>query len=209
MLFLRYSTGESLQFRGTKKIDNIIFKDTLLDKNVSVPADLVVLSVGMINEMEHSESLRQLIKVPRGEDGFFLERHPELGPVETCIDGVYICGTIQSPKDIADTLTQASAAAGKVAELLSKDKLFIEPVVCEVNPDLCRACGQCVDICEYHAPGLVVNENGIQAASINKALCKGCGTCAVWCPSNAITARHFTDAQIGSMITALFEEYHV
>ena len=163
----------------------------------------------MVNEKDHSEALRQLTKVPRGDDGFFLERHPELGPVETCIDGVFLCGTIQAPKDISDTLTQASAAAAKAGELLNKDKLYIEPTVSEVNPDLCRACGTCVDICEYHAPGLGIQPDGREVAQINKALCKGCGTCAVWCPTNSITARHFTDNQIGAMITALFEDYHL
>jgi heterodisulfide reductase subunit A len=209
VLFLRYSSDFPLHIEGKGKVKNIKYYDTILNMDIHVPADLVVLSVGMVNEIEHSENLRQLLKVPRGDDGFFMERHPELGPVETCIDGVFLCGTIQSPKDISDTLTQASAAAAKAAELLNKDKLFIAPVICDVNSNLCRTCGTCIDICEYHAPGLVVDEHGVERVEINKALCKGCGTCAVWCPTNAIAAKHFTDDQIGSMITALFEDYHV
>jgi heterodisulfide reductase subunit A len=209
ILFLRYDLDHPLKFNGNKKIESISYEDTLLSREVCVPADLVILAVGMVNEKEHSEALRLLTKVPRGDDGFLLERHPELGPVETCIDGVFLCGTIQAPKDISDSLTQASAAAAKAGELLNKDILYIEPTVCEVNPDLCRACGTCVDICEYHAPGMEVQPDGKEVAQINKALCKGCGTCAVWCPTNSITARHFTDNQIGAMITALFEDYHV
>ncbi len=209
ILFLRYDLDHPLKFNGDEKIESISFEDTLLKREITVPTDLVILATGMVNEKEHSEALRQLTKVPRGDDGFFLERHPELGPVETCIDGVFLCGTIQAPKDISDTLTQASAAAAKAGELLNKDKLYIEPTVCEVTPDLCRACGTCVDICEYHAPGLEVQPDGREVAQINKALCKGCGTCAVWCPTNAITAKHFTDNQIGAMITALFEDYHL
>ncbi|MFC2084061.1 FAD-dependent oxidoreductase [Bacteroidota bacterium] len=209
ILFLRYSKEHPLKFDGKNKIESISYTDTLLNSDVTVPTDLVVLAVGMVNIVDHSEPLRQLLKVPRGDDGFFLERHPELGPVETCIEGVYLCGTIQSPKDIPDTIIQASAAAGKVAELLNNDKLYMEPVVCQVNTDLCRGCGQCVELCEYHAPSLKTLDNGRIIAHINKALCKGCGTCAVWCPSNSISANHYTDEQIEVMITALFEDFHV
>jgi heterodisulfide reductase subunit A len=208
ILFLRYDSAKSIHLKGKENIKSISFHDSLLKRVIEVPADLVVLAVGMINDIEHSELLRQMVKVPRGEDGFFLERHPELGPVETCIDGIFICGTIQSPKDISDSLTQASAAAEKAAELLHKDKLYIEPVVCEVNTELCRTCGTCVDICEFHAPEFIVGNNGEKKVSINKALCKGCGTCAVWCPTNSIIAKHYTDEQILSMISTLFEDYH-
>ncbi len=209
VLFLRYDPKNPPKLEGKDKISKVRIFDTLMNRNINVPADLVVLAVGMVNEKEHSENLRTMLKVPRGSDGFFMERHPELGPVETCIDGVYLCGTIQGPKDIPDSLTQAQAAAGKVAELLSKDKILLEPIVCEVDIEKCRSCGQCVEICEYHAPSLQVQKDGTVAAVINRALCKGCGTCAVWCPTNAISACHFTDNQIGAMITALFEDYHI
>jgi heterodisulfide reductase subunit A len=209
ILFLRYDSSKSIYLKGKESIEGIIFHDTLLNKTVEVPADLVVLAIGMVNSLDHSETLRQMVKVPRGEDGFFLERHPELGPVETCIDGIFICGTIQSPKDISDSLTQASAAAEKAAELLNKDKLYIEPSVCEIDQNLCRSCGTCVDICEYHAPEYIRQDDGTEKVYINKALCKGCGTCAVWCPTNSITAKHYTDEQISSMITTLFEDYHL
>ena len=137
-----------------------------------------------------------------------VERHPELGPVETCIDGVFICGTIQSPKDISDSLTQASSAAGKAAMLLGKQQVSLEPAVSEVNPEMCRACGLCAELCEFHAPELVSKDGKREVAEINPALCKGCGTCTVWCPTGAINSRHFSDQQIGAMISSLFEEYH-
>jgi len=209
VLFLRYDEEKPPVMQGKKKVDAVTLFETLLQREVKMNADLVVLATGMVNPEEHSEALRTLLKVPRGSDGFFMELHPELGPVETCIDGVFLCGTIQGPKDITDSLTQASAVAGKVAELLSRDQLYLEPVICEVDPERCRGCGECVQICEYHAPGLVERPDGQLVAEINRALCKGCGTCAVWCPTNAIRACHFTDDQINSMITALFEDYHV
>ncbi len=208
VLFLRYDLKHPPQLKGKKKIESVSYFDTLMGKTITVPANLVVLAVGMVNESASAETLRTLLKIPRGSDGFFLERHPELGPVETCIDGVYVCGTIQGPKDIADTLVQASAAAGKAVELLSRETLYLEPVICEVDPNRCRACHRCVELCEYHAPGMVTQPDGRPVAEINRALCKGCGTCAVWCPTGAISASHFTDDQIGEMITALFEDYH-
>ncbi len=208
-LFLRYDPESLPVLEGNQRVDRVTMHETLIDRDLEIPVDLVVLATGMVDEKEKSEPLRQLLKVPRGADGFLMERHPELGPVETCIDGVMLCGTVQGPKDITDSLTQAHAAAEKVAELLGKDSLALEPVVCEVDESRCRACGTCVDICEYRAPQLITDENGRDFARINGALCKGCGTCAVWCPTSAIKARHFTDDQIGSMITALFEDFHV
>jgi heterodisulfide reductase subunit A2 len=208
-LFLRYELEKPPQLHGNGSVERISYHDPLLRREVTLPSDLVVLAVGMTNNSPETEELRTLLKIPKGEDGFFLERHPELGPVETCIDGVFLAGTIQGPKDIADSIVQASAAAGKAAELLGRDRIYLEPVVCEVDSTRCRACGECVSLCEYTAPQLVEQENGVQTAEINQALCKGCGTCAVFCPTNAINACHFTDEQITSMITALFEDYHV
>ena len=148
--------------------------------------------------------IQELLKTPKGADGFFLERHPELGPVETCVDGVYVCGTAQGPKELRDSLAQASAAASKAAALLGSGRLLLDPAICRIDSDRCRGCGLCVSICEFQAPGLVVAADGSRRAAINAALCKGCGTCAVWCPTNAIAALHFTDAQITAMIDGLF-----
>jgi heterodisulfide reductase subunit A len=153
---------------------------------------------------EEATRIQQMLKTPRGADGFFLERHPELAPVETCVDGVVLCGTAQGPKDVRDSLIQASAAAARVAALLGAGRLFLEPTVCRVAAERCRGCGLCVSICEFQAPSLATDAAGTTVASINAALCKGCGTCAVWCPTGAITAQHFTDDQISAMIDDLF-----
>jgi heterodisulfide reductase subunit A len=123
--------------------------------------------------------------------------------VETNIEGVFLAGCAGGPKDIADSVAQGAAAAAKVAIISCRDTVSLEPVTCQVDQATCRACGKCVEICEYHAPQLVDVVPGMQAAEINQALCKGCGTCASWCPTGSISANHFTDDQINSMLEAL------
>jgi len=117
-----------------------------------------------------------------------------------------VAGTVQGPKDIVDSVAQASAAAAKASVFLAYDKVTVDPAVAHVDTDKCRGCGTCADICEFQAPGLAEHEAGLWLAEINASLCKGCGTCAAWCPSGAIAARHFTDRQINSMIDAYFDE---
>jgi heterodisulfide reductase subunit A len=132
-----------------------------------------------------------ILKTPVGLDGFFLERHPELAPVETAVEGVFVAGTVQGPKDIVDTVAQASAAAAKASVLLAFDQVKLNPAVAEVDTERCRGCGDCVDICDFQAPQLV------EIAP---------GTCASLCPSGAIVSRHFTDHQVIAMIDAFFAE---
>jgi heterodisulfide reductase subunit A len=105
-----------------------------------------------------------------------------------------------------DTVAQASAAAAKASVFLAYDKVKLDPAVATVDETKCRACGECVDICQFHAPQLVEKESGVFAAEINASLCKGCGTCTSWCPSGAISSKHFTDRQVNAMIDAFFKE---
>jgi heterodisulfide reductase subunit A len=131
-----------------------------------------------------------------------MERHPELAPVETAVEGVLLAGTVQGPKDVVDTVAQASAAAAKASVLLAYESLKLDAAVAVVDQDKCRACGTCVEICQFRAPQLVETAPGMYAAQINPSLCKGCGTCASWCPSGAIQSMHFTDRQLHAMIDA-------
>ena len=204
VLFVKIAEDERPEVVGPKAAEAVEAYDLLLRARVRAPADLVVLSTGMVPREPDTTILQSIFKIPRGDDKFLMERHPELGPVETTTDGVFIVGCLQAPKDIADSLSQASAAAAKVARLLARDSVKLEPTIAEVNQDLCRGCGQCAEICEFNAPELIPLESGVYVARINEALCKGCGTCAVWCPTGAIIARHFTDLQIHTMLeTAL------
>ncbi|MGB8656836.1 MAG: FAD-dependent oxidoreductase [Candidatus Zixiibacteriota bacterium] len=204
VLFLRYDEKHPPEIIGDRKATKIKLFQPHSKAETELPVDAVILSVGMVPKEKDFAELQSLLKVPRGLDGFFLERHSKLGPVETNTAGIFICGCAHSPKGISDSLFSAQGAAGKAAILTSRDHIELEPVVCQVvNRELCRACGICVKICQFNAPQLVDKGEGVLVCEINEALCKGCGTCAAYCPTGAITARHFTDEQIDVMIDTL------
>jgi heterodisulfide reductase subunit A-like polyferredoxin len=202
--FLRFRADAPPQvIEQEGRVAAVRMRETLLRREVEASVDLVVLAVGLAARAPEAARVQEMLKTPRGEDGFFLERHPELAPVETCVDGVVLCGAALGPQDPRGALVQASAAAARVAALLGKGRLFLDPAVCRVDAGRCRGCGLCVSICQFQAPTLEAGPEGL-TARINPALCKGCGTCAVWCPTNAIRAAHFTDEQITAMIDSLF-----
>jgi heterodisulfide reductase subunit A len=203
--FLRYDPDDppSVEREGERAV--VTVRVPTLELDVRVPADVVVLSLGMVPKKAETTALREMLKVPVGADGFLLERHPKFGPVETNIEGVFLTGCAQSPKDIGDSVAQASAVASKVGALLSRDTITLEPVTSVVAERLCRSCGQCVEVCEFNAISIETLPDGRRVASVNEALCKGCGTCAVVCPSGAISIRHFTDQMIETMVEAYLE----
>ncbi len=206
VIFLKYSPERKPEVKGKGKLaGSVVVFDELLNKEIAIPTNLVVLAVGMVPAEPVTTELQQEFKIPRGLDGYFIERHPELGPVETTSEGVFICGTVQAPKDISDSMAQASAAAAKAAAILMHDHINLDAAVCDVTVELCRACNVCVEICQFNAPELA-ELNGRMISKINRALCKGCGTCASWCPTGAIRALHFTESQIESMIDAALSE---
>jgi len=178
VIFIRIVEGTTPEVLGSKtKANSVVGTDVVMNRPVAAPADLVVLAVGLVPDTEVVGRLREILKVPVGPDGFFLERHPELGPVETVVDGVLVCGTAVGAKGLNDALAEASAAAGKASQLLARDSLTLEPTVASVDPWLCRGCGVCVDMCDFNAPSLVEGELGLKVAQVNEASCQGCGTC--------------------------------
>ena len=174
-------------------------EDTLLDRYVEVPADMVVLLTAAVPS-HGARELGKLFGVSVDKDGFFAEEHPKLKPVDTTTAGVFLAGCCQSPKDIPDTVSQASAAAAKVAGLLSKREIAIDPTVAEVDRDKCSGCGECILVCPYHAIERVEGK-----AQVNPALCKGCGSCVGACLAKAITGYHFTDEELVAQIAGIFE----
>ena len=203
VLFLRYDVEAPPQVIGEGRANTIRWKFSPLNQEIELPVDLLVLSVGMVPREVDAEQIKEQLKIPRSLDGFFMERHSKLGPVETSTAGIFICGCAQSPKDITDSVAQASAAAGKVAVMASKEFVDLEPTTCVVREEVCRGCGTCQEVCQFHAPELVETPEGNYVSRINEALCKGCGTCASLCPTGAIVARHFTDLQIDKMVEAM------
>jgi len=157
-------------------------------------ADLVVLATGIIPQGDVLETARKL-KIMQSADKFFLEAHPKLRPVDTFTDGIFIAGCSQSPKDIPDTVAQASAAASRVCSILSKDYVEVEPITAEVDETLCTGCGICESVCPYGAVEVVDTEEG-RRARVTGVKCKGCGTCGSSCIKKAIKMHHFTDEQL-------------
>jgi len=201
--FIPYTPERKPKVEGDTLARSVSVFHEMLEDEVEVDVDLVVLATAMVPREEDTAALQQILKVPRGTDGFLMERHAKLGPVETTIEGVFVCGTVQGPKDIAESIAQASAAASKAAALICRDRIELEPTTAVVDAAMCRACGRCVEICEFRAPEIKEVTPGRMAAVINQALCKGCGTCASLCPTGAVSARHSTDQQILSMIDSL------
>ncbi len=202
--FLRRGDDSEITVKGNGTAETVSLFDETLLSDISLGCDLVVLAVPLVPS-DTAKPLAEMLRIPLGQDGFYLEKHVKLGPLETNTEGIFLCGCSQYPKDIPDSLAQASGVAAKVGALLSRSYVTLDPTTAMVKKELCRACGTCVAICEYNAP-TIVEEDGEQYVVINEALCKGCGTCASHCPTGAIIARHFTDDQIESMIDILFAE---
>ncbi len=180
----------------------VIAEDTNLGSLLRVPVDMVILA-GAMTPARDVTKIQQLLRISRSPDGFFQERHPKLAPTETATDGIFLCGTCQGPKDIPDTVTQASGAASSALRLLVRGEVELEPTVAVVRPEMCTGCKMCLEVCAYSA---VEFDERRQAATINATMCKGCGTCAATCRANAIEAQHFTDRQIIHELCGLLAE---
>jgi len=194
-----------------QKGDKLIVKgaDTLIGKQVEVEADLVVLATAMVAK-DDAAKLAQMIGISYDQDNFYTEAHPKLAPVETHTAGVYLAGACQGPKDIPESVAQASGAAAKVCGLLSKDQMATEPIISQVNEAICAGCGMCIPICPYKALELKTIQERVQGktierkvASVNSGLCQGCGACTVTCRSSALNLKHFTNEQILAEVDAL------
>jgi heterodisulfide reductase subunit A len=173
--------------------------DTLSGRSLRVRADLVVLAMAAVPSSE-SDDLARLMRVATDENGFLSEAHPKLRPVESLTAGVYIAGAAQFPKDIPETVAQASGAAAKVLKLFAKDEMVAEPTVAAVDEALCSGCGLCVPACPYDAREL---HPWKQLSTVNAALCQSCGACAVVCPNKATTVRNLTTRQVLGMVEAV------
>jgi heterodisulfide reductase subunit A2 len=170
--------------------------EKLSGETIEIPADLVILMVGM-EAREDSEAVARLVNISRDKDGWFIESHPKLDPVATTTDGIYIAGTCAAPKDIPDSVAQARAAAGRILARTIRGVIDIDAVFAEVNEDKCSGCRICNELCPYSA---ISYDAAKKKSSVISALCKACGACVAACPSAAITARHFTDVQIFAQI---------
>jgi len=177
----------------------VVAEDSLMSALIRVPVDMVILSTAL-EPRSDAEAVARLFNISRSADGFFLERHPKLDPVATTTGGTFIAGCAQGPKDIPDTVAQASAAAARTLAMISKGKVEIEAAIAVINEDLCSGCKICNLLCPYSA---ISFDEEKRVSRVNEALCKACGTCVVACPSAAITGRHFTTEQIMAEIEGI------
>jgi heterodisulfide reductase subunit A len=157
-----------------------------------VEHDLVVLAVGL-KPRDDSGAVQRLFTLSRSESGFFLESHPKLKPVDTPCGGVFLAGVSEGPKDIKDSVTQASAATARAGILMKQGEVTVEAITAQIDTEVCTACGKCVKVCPFHA---ITLEEGAASANVIEALCQGCGTCGPECKFEAIELRHFTDGQL-------------
>jgi len=169
---------------------------------VALEADLVVLVTGMVARA--NDDLTKVLKLPVGQSGFYNEIHPKLRPVETVVDGAYICGACQGPRTSAESVASGLAAVTQSAAVLKRGTAELDPLVATVDPVVCTWCDACATTCPYDAISKVA-EGGKEIASIARTSCKGCGGCVPVCPSGAIDLQGYTDAQVRAMIDGMLE----
>jgi heterodisulfide reductase subunit A len=200
---VKFIRGLPAEIKEDKRIHNLwlIGENTLQKELYKINVDMAILSVGLESRKD-SETIQRLLTLSRDQDGFFLEAHPKLRPVDAATGGVFFAGCAESPKDIKDSVTQASAAAARAGILMAKGKVTVEAITPIIYSEKCKACGLCIKVCPYNA--IVLNKD-LKQISIIEAACGGCGTCAAECPFGALTQSHFTDEQITAQIDALTE----
>lgn len=178
----------------------LVGENVLIDEMYQNEHDLVVLSVGL-EARDESKSVQEVFNIPLNSDGFFIEKHPKLEPVDTAIAGVFLAGCAESPKDIRESSTQGKAAASRASRLMKEGSIQVEALKAVVEYDACTGCQLCAKACAFGAP--IIED---RKATINEAACQGCGTCAAECPVGAINMRHFEDIQIMAQIDAALGE---
>jgi len=182
---------------------------TLFTENTSTDllekhrAEMVVLSQGLVPSNDMNK-IQEMLALQKTSDGFYLEAHPKLQPVDSASSGIFFAGTAESPKDIKDAVTQASAAAARAARIMSPGKITVEAITSRVIEDKCTSCGICAKVCPYNA--ITVDKKNKRPAVVIEAACSGCGTCAAECRFDAIEMNHFTDSQILSQVDAILDK---
>jgi heterodisulfide reductase subunit A-like polyferredoxin len=197
--FFRFNRETPPQVSNRDGKLSVTFIDQVLQRELMLPADLLVLSAGM--RPSDTEELSGIIKLPRNPDGFFMEAHVKLRPVDMANEGIYVCGTAHGPKLISETVAQAMAASARAATFLSQTEITLSVVTARVDQERCASCLICVRACPYGVPR--INKEGV--SEIDEALCRGCGICAAECPAKAIELNWYEDDQVMSKVNALLE----
>ena len=198
--YIRGIPGEVVENPETGNL-TLTVENTTTGKLEQHELEMLVLSQGVIPRQD-SDHIRKLLTLSSTSDGFVMESHPKLKPVDAPTKGVFIAGCVESPKDVKDSVTQASAAAARASILLNAGKTKVEAITSRVNAEYCNFCGICATVCPYNAI-LAPDRQAKKPPTIIQAACAGCGACAAECATDAITMRHFTDDQILAQIDAI------
>lgn len=204
--FVHYEPDSKPQVLDENEKLMITAYEPILGKEITIEADLLVLSSAIEPETEKNKVIAQMLKVPLNQEGFFLEAHAKLRPVDFATEGVYLCGLAHAPKNLKESITQGKAAAARAATVISKDTLETEGTIAQVNEGLCAGCGACEKVCAYKAINvqeIKKRDVTLKKAVINAVLCKGCGTCSATCRCGAIDVNGFSDRQVVSEIECL------
>jgi len=209
VIFVRFDEIKPPELKIKNKQLRIIVNNPDLG-NLEINPDLVVLSTGLVAPIKENEELAKMLKVPLNEDKFFLEAHVKLRPIDFATDGIYLCGSAHSPKDLRESIVQSNGAAAQAVKILCAEKLVTSGLVAVVIEENCIGCGSCMEVCQFNAIELIEKERTfeditmtIKKSHVNPALCKGCGTCGAQCPNSTIVIKHFGFEQIHAMISAL------
>jgi heterodisulfide reductase subunit A len=202
---VRYIRGLPGSIKEDTKTGELILtvENTATNELDTHRTDLVVLAVAL-EPPEEMSIIQEMLTLQKTSDGFFLEAHPKLQPVDAATRGIFFAGCAEGPKDIKESVTQASAAAARAMRVMNPGRLKVESITAEVDPEKCTSCGICAKVCPYNA--IVFDAHTKKPASVTTAACAGCGTCAAECPADAIEMHHFTDGQIEAQVDAILEK---
>ncbi len=196
--FIRYDPDKGLSVDREQEDIRLRFRDTTIRRQMEIRPDLLVLASAIVPQKDNP--LAQMYKVTLDDEGFFVEAHVKLRPVDCATDGVFICGLAHAPKPVDESISQAQAAATRAITLLAKKRTQVSGTVAQINPAFCSSCGVCLAICPYSAPSFIEEGRYAGCAEINAILCKGCGLCVASCRSGAINLKGFGTNQIMAMI---------
>jgi len=202
--FIKFDFDQAFDVTAEEEQVQIVFSDTSLRRKMKIKTDLVVLASAIVPQKENK--LAAMYKATQNADGFFMEAHAKLRPVDCATDGVFLCGLAHAPKPIDESISQAQAAATRAVTLLAKKTMNIDGTVALVNQDICSSCGVCVSVCPFSAPSFTREGRYQGKAEINPVLCKGCGLCVASCRSGALHLKGFDNNQIFAQIFALDDE---
>jgi len=205
VLFIRFDEEEKPKVEKANGKLKVSIKESETEESFILNPNYLILASGTRANPDNV-TIAPMLKIPVTKEGFFLEAHMKLRPIDFATEGVFLAGTAHGPKFVDESIAQALGAASRAVTILSKDNLEAEGITAQVDTELCEGCGDCEEICEFGAARVTEIEPGVFKSQINEVLCKGCGACVGVCPESALNQKGFTENQLVAMITAALKE---